>query len=246
MKLITLGRLIYTKLFDRRNSERASFTLAERFATLCYPKISFSGFGRTWLDDEVFFSYYRQFVPHTRHTADRKFFLRSLLQLIEQLPGDTAECGAWEGASSWLICDKFKDTTKTHFVFDSCDGLSEPESLDGDYWASGDLRATEETLKSQLSDFPNARILRGWIPERFGEVAKREFCFVHIDVDLYQPTSDSLSFFYPRMVCGGVILFDDYGFIDCPGATAAVDELMRDKPEKIIHVPTGQAFIIRR
>jgi O-methyltransferase len=246
MKFVTFGRLLYQKYFDKQNGDRASFVLAERFASFWYPRMSLSGFGATWLDDTDFFDFHHRFVPHTRHTADRKFFLRSLLLLVEDLPGDTAECGAWEGASSWLICDKFRNSDKAHFIFDSCDGLSQPGPGDGDHWTKGDLYVTEETLRLNLAEFPRAKICPGWIPERFREVAHRRFCFVHIDVDLYQPTLDSLSFFYPLMVPGGVILFDDYGCRDCPGATLAIDELMADKPEKIIHVPTAQAFIMKR
>ena len=51
------------------------------------------------------------------------------------------------------------------------------------------------------------------IPTRFDEVADRSFCFVHVDVDLFEPTRESIAFFYPRMVPGGVMLFDDYGFV---------------------------------
>ena len=38
-------------------------------------------------------------------------------------------------------------------------------------------------------------LLKGWIPSRFEEVKDKNFSFVHIDVDLYQPTLDSLNFF---------------------------------------------------
>ena len=246
MKLITFGRLLYRKFFDKKQSERASYVIAERFASFWYPNVSFSGYGTRWLTDEEFFNFHQRFMPATRATADRKFFLRSLLELVEHLPGDTAECGAYQGASSWLICDKFKHSEKTHFVFDSFEGLSLPGDIDGDHWTKGNLYAKEEELKAKLSSFPQLKILRGWIPARFTEVADRKFCFVHIDVDLYQPTFDSLSFFYPRLVPGGIILLDDYGFIDCPGATAAIDEVMKSRPERIVNVPTGQAFIIKQ
>jgi hypothetical protein len=76
-------------------------------------------------------------------------------------------------------------------------------------------------------------------------VADITFSFVHLDVDLYQPTHDSLAFFYPRMVTGGIIVCDDYGFDSCPGAKKALDDFFRDK-EEIINVPTGQAFVIKK
>jgi hypothetical protein len=61
---------------------------------------------------------------------------------------------------------------------------------------------------------------------------------------LYQPTFASVSFFYPRMNSGGLMLFDDYGFATCPGARRAIDEFFADKPEPIIDLPTGQAFVL--
>jgi len=37
----------------------------------------------------------------------------------------------------------------------------------------------------------------------------KTFLFVHVDVDLYEPTRDSIAFFYPRMNLGAVSLCDD-------------------------------------
>lgn len=68
---------------------------------------------------------------------------------------------------------------------------------------------------------------------------------MHIDVDLYQPTLDSLAFFYPRLISGGICFFDEYGLLSCLGARAAVDEFLRDKPEPIIELATGQAVLVK-
>jgi hypothetical protein len=63
---------------------------------------------------------------------------------------------------------------------------------------------------------------------------------VHIDVDLYQPYVDSIEFFYPRLLDGGVMVFDDYGSAGFMGARKAVDE-MREKcrPSMNIYFPLG-------
>jgi O-methyltransferase len=55
-----------------------------------------------------------------------------------------------------------------------------------------------------------------------------------------------MRFFYPRLVPGGVILCDDYGFTTCPGVRRAVDEFMADKPEHVVHVPTGHGFLVKQ
>ena len=45
--------------------------------------------------------------------------------------------------------------------------------------------------------------------KKFYKVKNKKFSLIHIDVDLYKPTFDSLSFFYPKLCKGGVILCDD-------------------------------------
>jgi hypothetical protein len=98
-------------------------------------------------------------------------------------------------------------------------------------------------VRRNLGRFDFVVYHRGWIPKRFESVAEQAFSFVHLDVDLYQPTLDSLLFFYDRLQPGGILLCDDYGFANCPGARRALDEFFADKVEKIVSLPTGQAFI---
>lgn len=69
--------------------------------------------------------------------------------------------------------------------------------------------------------------------------------FAHIDLDIYQSILDSCRFIYPRLSPGGVIVFDDYGFMSCPGAREAVDRFFADKLEIPLVLPTGQAIVIK-
>ena len=85
---------------------------------------------------------------------------------------------------------------------------------------------------------------KGWIPEGFDKNAQDVFSFVHIDVDLHQPTLDSLAYFYPRMSRHGVILCDDYGFETCPGARKAFDDFFKATGDVVLHLPTGQGMVI--
>jgi len=89
-------------------------------------------------------------------------------------------------------------------------------------------------------------LYKGWIPNEFPKVNNVKFAFVHIDVDIFQPTRDSLEFFYPRLVPGELFVFDDYGFDLCPSVTKAVDDFFLDKPERLVNLPSGGAFLIRR
>ena len=230
--------------------EERAYQISERLVGAVYPHYLFSEYGRTWLDDEAFRRYYQRFMdPGNWHSIDRKFALCELLKLCRTVPGDTVECGAYKGATSYLICREQAlngaEKHRHHFVFDSFAGLSEPDGRDGSYWTAGDLQATEEDVRAALAEFSAFTILPGWIPERFAEVENQRFAFVHIDVDLYQPTRDSIEFFYPRLNPGGILLLDDYGFRSCPGATAAADEFFTDKDEAVANLPTGQGVVVK-
>jgi hypothetical protein len=58
------------------------------------------------------------------------------------------------------------------------------------------------------------------------ELSHSTYGFVHLDVDLYQPTKAGLEYFGPRMAVGGVIVLDDYGARKCPGIHRAAEEFL--------------------
>jgi hypothetical protein len=236
-------RLGLTQMTD----EPARYRAAEALAAAVYPKYKFSEYSRIFLEDAPFLDYYQRFMdPENWHSLDRKYTLNQLMKLTLHLEGDLAECGTYKGVSAYLMCEACRGTDRTIHIFDSFEGLSSPGPRDGDYWTTGALRSSEAVLKETLAPFDNYRVHKGWIPETFREVAALKFNFVHIDVDLYQPTRDSLDFFYDRLVPGGVTLMDDYGFKSCPGAKAAADEFFADRPEEIVLLPTGQSLIVKR
>ncbi|MCP5151350.1 MAG: class I SAM-dependent methyltransferase [Ectothiorhodospiraceae bacterium] len=228
-----------------------AYHLAETLSTAIYPHFKFSEFGRSWLDDAAFVDCYRRFMdPGNWHSLDRKYTLDQLLRLALRVPGDCAECGVYTGMSSYLICRRLAaaggSSPRHHHAFDSFEGLSAPDDRDGDYWQAGAMAVSEQAVHAALAEFDNYTTHRGWIPERFADVADRQFAFVHVDVDLYQPTLDSLAFFYPRLAAGGVILMDDYGFDSCPGARAAADEYFATVGEPVVELTTGQAMVLKQ
>lgn len=201
-----------------------------------------------WLEDATFTAYLKRFGEADGFNAHRRYAVQQLLRLTDGLTGDTAECGVYLGAGSYLMAEANRrlGSSVLHHGFDSFAGLSTPTADDGRYWSAGDLAVPEEEARGRLAEFGDSvRLYRGWIPERFAEVADRQFRFVHIDVDLGEPTRASLEFFYPRLVSGGVLVCDDYLFLTCPGATAAADEFLADKPEKMIGLAGGGGFLVK-
>ncbi|HAO41953.1 MAG TPA: macrocin O-methyltransferase, partial [Afipia sp.] len=186
------------------------FVLLAKIGAILYPHYRFKWPQMDWIHDEDFNAYLSRFDELNSWNSERRWLVWQLIRLTEDVEGDTAECGAFEGADSYLIC-KANRGRRQHHIFDSFEGLSRPDGADGTYWQEGGLARSEEIVARNLAEFSAYTFYRGWIPSRFEEVASRRFSFVHIDVDLHQPTLDSLAFFYPRMNKGGIIVCDDYG-----------------------------------
>ena len=243
-KLRTLLRMIW------RRDPLLRFLLLQKLGALLVPKYRFNWPQLAWWDDREFNAYLKEFDELASNNADRHWMLAQLMRQVSEISGNTAECGVFKGASSYLICkanQKARDR-RIHHMFDSFAGLSKPSAADGGFWLEGDLACSLDVVRANLSKFGEdvVRFHQGWIPDRFPDAGEQHFSFVHIDVDLYEPTRDSLAFFYPRMQTGGIILCDDYGFTTCPGATAAFDDYLQDKPEPMIGLPCGGGFLIKR
>src|SRR5258708_21502304 len=225
--------------FARTNGLR--FTALRILARFIYPESRLRYNSQDWLNDPMFNKYLQLFGEARGINSGRRWMVYQLLRATQTVPGDTAECGVFQGATSYIIC-AFAEAARlrrTHHVVDSFEGLSEPAAIDGRHWRKHDLACDLPSVERRLARFSHVRYYRGWIPERFAEIETLSFSFVHIDVDIYEPTRDSLAFFYPRLSPGAILICDDYGFQTCPGATRAVEDFLHDKPEKMIALSDG-------
>lgn len=245
MKITSMIRYVGTLLRWRKDRDRA-FTLLVRFGAWILPEYRFTYPQMTWWHDDRFNAYLHRFDEYGHFNTHRRWMLVQLMRLTETVPGDTAECGVYRGCGSWamLRMNAKSGFGRIHHIFDSFEGVSAPNEEDGGYWTRGDLAAGEDVTRDALG-VDDYRLYKGWIPERFSEVAERQFSFVHVDVDLYEPTRASVEFFYGRLNPGGILLCDDYGFDSCPGATRAMDEFLEDKPEKMVALADGGGFFIK-
>lgn len=163
----------------------------------------------------------------------------------EKLPGEIAEVGVFRGGSAKLLAETSR---KPIHLFDTFEGLPDLTREDRpDQFRKGDYSASLENVTSYLAAYPNVKLYKGFFPATAGPVADRRFSFVHLDVDLYRPTLDSLAFFYPRMTRGGILIGHDYR--DIPrfhdsGVKKAFDEFFLDKPEVVLELLDGSQCLV--
>jgi len=190
------------------------------------------------------------------------YFLARYFLYAMGLGGQFAECGVFRGTSALFLCRAAKSRIPAYageglHLIDSFEGLSQPADEDlsetrekegsvvRTVVPQGTLSAPVEAVRHAMRDFPKVAVHPGWIPGVFRQLPDSEWAFVHIDVDLYEPTRDSLAYFYPRLNPGGVIVCDDYGSLLFPGARRAWDEYCEKNGVPFVVLDTGQSVILR-
>lgn len=170
--------------------------------------------------------------------------LERLSYLVRNLRGDIAEVGVYKGGSALLLC-RLNPDAQIH-LFDTFEGLPRITKFDNHHKKDDFSDVCEEEVRKLLSNYKNCRIYKGVFPSRTGErVEDKQFRLVHLDVDTYTRYRDSLEFFYMRLVSKGVIILDDYGSRFCLGAKKAVDEFVKENPERLILGPERQAYFFK-
>ena len=175
--------------------------------------------------------------------------LRVISELVRQtevLGQVMAEIGVFQGHSAEVI---LLNSTRFLHCFDTFRGIPYSNEFDN-YHKAGDFSdTTEDLVSSKLNsiDAHRFKLHCGVFPKTVPpELESSLFSFVHIDADVHETYCDALQFFYPRMVKGGIILFDDYAASTCLGAKKAVDEFLLRYPEKLNATEYCVSHYIRR
>jgi len=164
-----------------------------------------------------------------------------------------AECGVYTG-SSLLACVQIIREYGLSYCFhglDTFSGLPQLSSIDKKLspenakyrnqamFDDTSLKLVEEKLL-EIGERENVILHQGLFSQTLPTLPEQTYHFVNIDCDLYEPHLECLEYFYPRMVDGGVIFFDDYYSKDYPMAGKAIDAFMKDKPEVLFHLRYGK------
>jgi O-methyltransferase len=198
-----------------------------------------------WNDNEQFNNIWVQLDGITIVDKVRCFMIFQLAQQASKITGDIAEVGVYKGGTAKLLAKIFESSSKTIHLFDTFAGMpiTDPNK---DLVKKGDFGDTSlESVRQSLSDFKNILLYKGLFPKTAKSIENKRFCLVHVDVDIYRSVMDCCDFFYQRLARGGIIIFDDYGYITCPGAKKAIDEFFSGKSEYPCYLPTGQCLAIK-
>jgi len=197
----------------------------------------------------------RNFQIYTRRIFLKRFLAHyELFRITIDLPGDIVELGVYRGTTlmnwaNFLEIRNMGDRQKQIFGFDNFAGFTSFSEKDGKQdervgkeMSGYNAGVFEEILKDAISIYDKDRfipyksrviLVKGEIeqtvPRFIEEHPGLRISLIHFDCDMYEPTKVALEAFWPRVVKGGVVLFDEYGIRPWEGESNAVDEYFADK-----------------
>ena len=187
--------------------------------------------------------------PDTLVSPDRCYVLYTLTKQALGLGGDIWECGVYRGGTAALLAELVasgRDPRQKLHLFDTFQGMPETDPARDVHHRPGDFADTTLAVVRERVGHDDVTVYHeGLIPDTFAGLESSQIALAHVDVDIYKSVLDCCSFIVPRLVRGGFVIFDDYGFPTCPGARTAVDEYFENRPERPLVLPTGQAVVIK-
>jgi hypothetical protein len=165
-----------------------------------------------------------------------------------KLEGDFVECGTYKGGFAKAIVEylNFGSSSKTFYLLDTFRGLV-PELLTAE--EKGLVRKNYEDcfdiVSKTFSEYDNVKLVRGIVPDTLSQVPSDKISFLSIDMNSVKPEIEAIDYFWPKLVPGGLVVYDDYAFKGFELQYKAHNEWAKSKGIEILSLPTGQGLLIK-
>lgn len=204
------------------------------------------GRNNSLFEDEVF---RKAWTDNIQNDADqaiawRRYILASAACHCIQLPGDFVECGVYTGTGIKTVMDYLggKAFPKTFWGYDTFDY----NPVEGHSFA-GQQEGFFEQVCHRFAAYPQARLIKGFIPDSFDQGAPEQVAYLHIDLNNAEGELAALEALFDRVVSGGMIILDDYEWAGVyREQKQAEDPWFEVRGYRVIPLPTGQGMLIKR
>lgn len=171
------------------------------------------------------------------------------------IPGAIVECGVWRGGSMHAVArtlDNRGDRSRELYLFDTFEGMTEPSEKDerhdgltaehllattsrqGAVWAHASLEDVKRGFETVPYDLNRVHYVQGPVEQTVPDQAPEQIALLRLDTDWYESTKHELLHLYPRLVSGGVLLIDDYGW--WKGSRTATQEFLKETGERLLFI----------
>lgn len=160
------------------------------------------------------------------------------------LKGDFVECACYRGTSAKILCDylDFNKTGKHYYLYD----MFEHQEGSGYLQMQSHGAKLYEEVKRRFVEYPNVHVTQGSVPEVLHTIAPESISFMHLDINSVEAEIGALLVLFDRIVPGGMIVLDDYGWLGYRAQKLAEDPFFAERGLRVLELPTGQGLVIKR
>ncbi len=198
--------------------------------------------------DKTFTKFKKNCEPYTMTSKERLFALYQAINYIKKnnIEGDVVECGVWRGGSSMMSAlTLLPDTERRLYLYDTFEGMSTPTDHDFnlvgekaiDVWqgkAKCEADINDVKTNIALTQYPSDKVfyVEGKVEDTIPKTLPKKIALLRLDTDWYESTYHELTYLFPLLTKGGVLIIDDYG--DWQGARKAVDQYISENNIQIL------------
>lgn len=182
--------------------------------------------------------------------------IHTLLWAAQQalhVEGDFVECGVWKGFSFGVVTHylKWASIPKNLYLYDTFSGI--PEAYNSENRSNAvyqqqnaeDPDAIFKAAQARFEGMANVYLVRGTVPETFVQACPEKIALLHLDMNSAASEIAALEVLWDRVVPGGLIVFDDYGWAAYSAQKRAEDGFMAERGHTILELPTGQGLLVK-
>jgi hypothetical protein len=169
--------------------------------------------------------------------------------------GDFVECGTARAFVSTAIM-KYTDWNdssggRPFYLVDTYEGIVEHLQTDEERATGAIPRHGTRYVDNypdalrNVSPFSNVHLIKGTVPHILAEIPSKLVAYLHLDMNSAVAEVAAFEYFWPLMVNGGIILFDDYCYGGYEPQYHALADLAKRLGVEITSLPTGQGLLIK-
>jgi O-methyltransferase len=171
--------------------------------------------------------------------------------------GDFVECGVFQGDMSYVVYHAagLAGAGRRLHLYDSFQGIHPDRLVEGEYRRSPDYLTMANahyrrpdlysSVVARFAPYPEVSVHKGFLPESLG-TAPASIAWLHIDLNSARAEAETLEVLFDRVVPGGFVILDDYGWLVLDAQKQAADAFFAPRGYAVLELPTGQGLVVKR